>query len=124
MQLVEQHIIERPDSRFTVIDPACFASKNLYNAALTILRQSFLVHARVPTYAKLAHMLKVTPEFRALPAKLAQWAVRQVCVAWDTFRKAQTAYQQCPGEFISAQGQPIHADINGSYNYARQSHRL
>ena len=34
MKLVEQHIIERNDPRFAVIDAAAFASKNLYNAAL------------------------------------------------------------------------------------------
>ena len=70
MQMVEQHLIDRQDPRFAVIDPACFASKNLYNAALYILRQSFFKHERVPTYAKLAHTLKDTPEFRALPAKV------------------------------------------------------
>lgn len=37
MQLVEQHIIERDDSRFAAIDTA-FASKNLYNAALYEIR--------------------------------------------------------------------------------------
>jgi hypothetical protein len=91
--------IDRQDPRFAVIDPACFASKNLYNAALYILRQSFFKHETVPTYAKLAHTLKDTPEFRALPAKVAQWVVRQVCGAWDTFWKAHSAYQQCPGKF-------------------------
>jgi hypothetical protein len=29
MQLVEQHLIDRQDLRFAVIDPACYASKNL-----------------------------------------------------------------------------------------------
>jgi putative transposase len=72
MKLVEQHIIDRQDPRFAVIDPACFASKNLYNAALYILRQAFFDQRPVPTYAKLAHSLKDTPEFRALPAKVAQ----------------------------------------------------
>jgi len=33
MQLVEQHIIDRHDPRYAVIDKAAFASKNLYNAA-------------------------------------------------------------------------------------------
>ena len=33
MQLVEQHIINKTDSRFQSIDEAAFASKNLYNAA-------------------------------------------------------------------------------------------
>ena len=39
----------------------------------------------VPGYAKLAHALKDTPDYRALPAKVAQWVVRQVCGDWDTF---------------------------------------
>ena len=99
MKLVEQHIIDRQDPRFAVIDSACFASKNLYNATLYILRQAFFDHRRVPTYAKLAHTLKETPEFQALPAKVAQWVVRQVCGNWDTFWKAHTAYQQCPNKF-------------------------
>ena len=34
MQLTEQHIIDRKDPRYAVIDAASFASKNLYNAAL------------------------------------------------------------------------------------------
>ena len=96
MQLVEQHIIDRQDPRFAVIDSACFASKNLYNAALYTLRQAFFAHDPVPSYAQLAHTLKDTPEFRALPAKVAQWTVRQVCGDWSNFWKAHTAYQKCP----------------------------
>jgi len=39
MQLVEQHIIERNDPRYALIDEAAFKSKNLYNAALYLVRQ-------------------------------------------------------------------------------------
>jgi len=124
MKLVEQHIIDRHDSRFAVIDPACFASKNLYNAALYILRQSFFDHERVPTYAKLAHSLKDTPEFRALPAKVAQWIVRQVCGAWDTFWKAHSAYQQCPDKFTGRPKLPHYKPKSDGRNllvYTRQA---
>jgi len=103
MQLVEQHIIDRHDPRFAVIDPACFASKNLYNAALYTLRQAFFAHEYVPNYAKLAHTLKDTAEFRALPAKVAQWTIRQVCGDWNNFWKAHSAYAKCPAKFT---GQP------------------
>ena len=99
MQLVEQHCIDCHDPRFAAIDPACFASKNLYNAALYILRQAFFNHRRVPGYAKLAHALKDTPDYRALPAKVAQWVVRQVCGDWDAFWKAHKAYQKSPAKF-------------------------
>lgn len=99
MQLVEQHIIDRQDPRFAVIDPACFASKNLYNTALYILRQAFFGHSPIPNYAKLAHALIGTPEFRALPAKVAQWTIRQVCSDWNNFWKARAAYEKCPAKF-------------------------
>ena len=42
MQLVERHVIRRADRRFAAIDRAAFASKNLYNAANYVVRQSFL----------------------------------------------------------------------------------
>jgi hypothetical protein len=32
MQLVEQHVINRNDPRYAIIDEAAFKSKNLYNA--------------------------------------------------------------------------------------------
>jgi len=99
MQLVERHIIDRHDPRFAKIDPAGFASKNLYNASLYILRQAFFHHEHVPNYAQLAHSLKTTPEFRALPAKVSQWTLRQVSGDWNDFWKAQAAYEQCPAKF-------------------------
>jgi hypothetical protein len=46
MQLVERHVIRRTDPRFAVIDAAAFASKNLYNAANYLVRQS-CIHAGV-----------------------------------------------------------------------------
>jgi putative transposase len=42
MQLTEQHVIERNDPRYAVIDAAAFASKNLYNAALYEIRQAYI----------------------------------------------------------------------------------
>ena len=124
MKLVEQHNIDRRDARFAVIDPACFASKNLYNASLYILRQAFFHHDHVPSYAQLAHTLKGTPEFRALPAKVAQWVVRQVCADWDTFWKAHAAYQKCPPKFTGRPKLPHYKPKQDGRNllvYTRQA---
>ena len=46
MQLVEQHLIKRSDPRFVPIDAAAFKAKNLYNAALYQVRQSFIFENR------------------------------------------------------------------------------
>lgn len=42
MYLVEQHIITVNDKRYKDLDRICFLSKNLYNAALHIIKQEFL----------------------------------------------------------------------------------
>jgi putative transposase len=124
MKLVEQHVIDHQDPRFAVIDPACFASKNLYNAALYILRQAFFAGDRVPSYAQLAHTLKDTPEFRALPAKAAQWVIRQVSSDWDNFWKAQHAYRKSPGKFTGRPKLPHYKHKSNGRNllvYTRQA---
>src|SRR5713101_2060010 len=46
MQLVERHVISKNDPRYTIIDAAAFASKNLWNAANYLVRQAS-IHERV-----------------------------------------------------------------------------
>jgi putative transposase len=124
MQLVEQHILDRHDARFAVIDPACFASKNLYNAALYQLRQAFFNHRTVPPYQKLAYALKATPEFKALPAKVAQWVIRQACGDWSNFWKAHQVYQKSPAKFTGRPKLPHYKDKQAGRNllvYTRQA---
>ena len=69
MKLVERHVIKRADPRFKVIDRAAFASKNLYNVALYVIRQAFIHEGRAVTYEDLARDLKTSAEYRVLPAR-------------------------------------------------------
>ena len=84
MHLVEQHRIDHHDARFVAIDAAAFVSKHLYNAALYLTRQAFIHRQQIITYEELARDMKASVEFRALPAKVAQWALRQVALAWTS----------------------------------------
>lgn len=54
MQLTEQHIIERDDPRFAVVDAAAFQSKNLYNAALYEMRQAFIFQCLSSGFCRVA----------------------------------------------------------------------
>lgn len=96
MRLVERHVIKQSDPRFAAIDCAAFASKNLYNKALYATRQAFFHYGAFPTYPTLYHTMKAEPEYAALPRKVAQWVLKQVCVAWDSYRKALMAYEANP----------------------------
>jgi putative transposase len=86
MQLVEQHHIDRHDPRWVAIDAATFASKNLYNAALYLTRQAYIKQNHtVLGYGELDKLLQPTDEYRALPAKVAQWVLKQVTHAWTSY---------------------------------------
>ena len=100
MRLVEQHRIDRHDPRFATIDAAAFASKNLYNAALYQTRQAFIHHRQVIAYEELARDMKTSVEFRALPAKVAQWVLRQVALAWKSYFAACAAWEEDPTRFL------------------------
>jgi len=100
MRLVGQHRIDHHDPRFAAIDAAAFASKNLYNAALYVTRQAFIYERRIIAYETLAHEMKATEAYRALPAKVAQWVLKQVAFAWKSYLAACAAWEVDPSRFL------------------------
>jgi putative transposase len=111
VQRVEQHRIDRHAPRWAAIDRAAFASKNLYNAynaALYRTRQAYLQERRVTPYPQLLRDMTQTHEYRALPAKVAQWTLKLVCTAWRRFLAAEARGIRGRGfdEGSAAHGQP------------------
>ncbi len=99
MQLVEQHIINRNDPRFAVIDAAAFKSKNLYNAALYEIRQSFIREGIYLNYNEMDRHMKSHEAYKALPAKISQQVLMQLHHDWESFFKAKAAYEENPSKF-------------------------
>src|SRR6266542_7030688 len=100
MRLVEQHRINRHDPRFAAIDAAAFASKNLYNATNYLVHQAYILRAERIRYSALARQMQVTAPYRALPAKVSQWVLKQVCAAWDSYSAALSAWKADPSRFL------------------------
>jgi putative transposase len=100
MQVVEQHRIDRHDPRWAAIDAAAFASKNLYNAALYLTRQAYIKDHTVVSYGDLDRLLQPSEEYRALPAKVAQWVLKQVCLAWTSYFAACREWEINPEKFL------------------------
>ena len=103
MQLVEQHVIDRNDPRFAALDAAAFASKNLYNAALYVLRQSFIHEGKRLSYNQMDKLMKQHEAYKALSAKVAQQVLIQLANEWESFFQACAAYKENPSKF---QGRP------------------
>jgi putative transposase len=115
VQRVEQHRIDRHDPRWAAIDRAAFASKNLYNAALYRTRQAYLRERRVIPYPSLVRDMTQTHEYRALPAKVAQWTLKQVCAAWRSSLAAERSYRADPSRFRAHPRLPRYLDKHGRY---------
>ena len=101
MQLVEQHVIKKSDSRWKVIDDAAFASKNLYNAANYIVRQEFIHDGRYINYYELHRQMKETDVYQALPAKVSQQVLMLLDKNWHSYFAAMAAYKDNPDNFLA-----------------------
>lgn len=99
MQLVEKHIIQRTDPRYAIIDAACFASKNLYNAALYEIRQAFIQHGAYLNYSVMDKRMQNHEAYKALPAKVAQQVLILLERNWKSFFEANAAYKEDPSRF-------------------------
>ena len=110
MQLVEQHIIDRKDPRYAVIDAAAFASKNLYNAANYELRQAFIHQGRYLTYNQLDKLMQSHEAYKALPAKVAQWVLKGLVDNWKAFKEGRESYEQDSSKFTGRPQLPKYKD--------------
>ncbi len=99
MQLVEQHVIDRKDPHYRVIDEAAFKSKNLYNAALYEMRQAFIFQGAYLTYHRLDKLMQSHEAYKALPAKVSQQILMVLVNNWESFKEAKKAYEQDPSTF-------------------------
>lgn len=115
MQLVERHIITKTHPFWSSLDQVCFASKNLYNKANYNIRQSLIFCGEFSNYNLLDKVLKSTPEYRALPAKVAQQTLRNLEQNWRSFFAGLKEYKLHPEKFLGKPKLPKYKDKNGRH---------
>ncbi len=87
----------------------CHLSKNLYNQANYILRQQFMKKEKMAGYNGLVRLFQTPSDeeernnYRKLPAQTAQWTIRKVTQAWNSFFRSMKEYRKHPEKF---QGKP------------------
>ena len=80
MLLTERHVIKKSNPLYKELDEMCFLSKNLYNQALYRVRQHYFNTKEYLNYCSNVELLtkEKQVDYAALPAKVAQWVVKQV----------------------------------------------
>ncbi len=100
MKLVEQHVINKDDPRYAVIDEAAFKSKNLYNAALYEIRQAFIHEGKYLNCNEMQRRMKQHEAYKALPRKVSQQVLILLDKNWRKgFFEALKAYEENPSKF-------------------------
>lgn len=104
MQLVESHIFTKDNSNYAELDRLSFLSKNLYNAALYRVRQSFIKDKKYLNYYAMYKIMaeEHNPDFYAIPSfNVAQQVLRQLDTNWKCFFGSIKEFKKCPDKFNS-----------------------
>ena len=110
MQLTEGHIIKSTEHRFAQIDELAFKSKNLYNAANYVIRQSFIYGWNYVNYNEMNRLMKSHEAYKALPAKVSQQILMVLDKNWKSFFEAVKAYKADSSRFTGRPKLPKYKD--------------
>ncbi|MEP6514915.1 RNA-guided endonuclease InsQ/TnpB family protein [Microcoleus vaginatus] len=110
MQLAERHIIKSTGHRFAQIDELAFKSKNLYNAANYVIRQSFTYGWGYINYNEMNRLMKSHQAYKAMPAKVSQQILMVLDKNWKSFFEAVKAYKIDSSQFTGRPKLPKYKD--------------
>jgi IS605 OrfB family transposase len=99
MKLVERHIIRNNHRSYQEIDRLCWLSKNLYNRANYLIRQSFILEGNYRNYNDIQKGLQGEECYQAIPAKVSQQILMVLERNWTSFQEANKTYQEQPEKF-------------------------
>ena len=110
MQLTERHIIKSTEHRFALIDELAFKSKNLYNAAHYVIRQSFIYRWGYINYNEMNRLMKYHQAYKALPESVSQQILMILDKNWKSFFEAVKAYKADSSKFTGRPKLPKYKD--------------
>ena len=99
MRLVERHVIKKNHRFYAEIDRLCFLSKNLYNYANYLVRQSFIFENTYRNYHDIQKTLQSQQDYQAMPAKVSQQVLMILDRNWISFKESNLAYKESPSKF-------------------------
>jgi putative transposase len=92
MQLVERHIINKTHAFYKECDRLCLLSKNLFNYANYLIRQSFIFEGKYLNYNAIQKLCQGHQDYTALPAKVSQQTLIRLHECWLSFFEACKQY--------------------------------
>jgi putative transposase len=111
----ERHIITKNHVMWKACDELCFKSKNMYNYANNIMRQSFINKEGIIKYNDLTFQLKYSEPFRDLGSNSSQHVLKMLCKDWKSFMVGLKGYMKNPSKYLGRPKLPKYKDKNGRH---------
>lgn len=112
---VEKHNISRGSPLWEACDELCFQSKNLYNYANYIMRQSFINKEGIIKYNDLTKQLKVSDPFKELGSNSSQHTLKMLCRDWKSFMALLKMYNKNPKSLLGRPKLPHYKNKDGRH---------
>ncbi|MBE9224034.1 transposase [Phormidium sp. LEGE 05292] len=116
MRLVERHVIKIGHQFYKEIDDLAWRSKNLYNYANYLVRQSFIGEGKYLNNAAIFHLVKHHESYSAIPRKVSNQVLMVLHRNWKSFFEAQKSYKRNPSRFKSRPKLPKYKDKDKGRN--------
>jgi putative transposase len=116
MRLVERHVIKIGHQFYKEIDDLAWRSKNFYNYANYLVRQSFIFEGKYLNNAAVFHLVKHHEAYSALPRKVSNQVLMVLHRNWKSFFEAQKSYKQNPSKFKGRPKLPKYKDKDKGRN--------
>lgn len=110
MKLVEKHVIKSNHGFYKEIDNLAWLSKNLYNQANYLIRQSFIKEAKYLNYNSIQKILQNQSDYKFLPAKVSQQILKTLDKNWSSFFSLIKDFKINPGKYLSRPKLPKYKD--------------
>ncbi|WXG42464.1 MAG: transposase [Candidatus Freyarchaeum deiterrae] len=98
-----------------ILSRLCHYSKNLYNQANYITRQTLLKTGKWMRYEELAGALKNSESYKTLPAQTAQQTLKTLDRSWKAYFRATEEWTKNPDKFLGRPKMPGYKEKNGEH---------
>ena len=107
---VERHIILKSHPMYQIVDLYCYKSKNLYNYANYIVRQSFINENTYIPYNKLTYKIKHDEPFKDIGSNSGQHTLKILHQNWKSYFASIKDWSKNPAKYLGKPRLPNYLD--------------
>ena len=124
VERVEQHHIKLDTDFGRHIDSYCFKSKNLYNYANYIVRETFIENNEWIRYNKLFELVKDSEPYKDIGSNVGQATLRMLDKAWKSFFESVKDWSKNPSKYLGKPKLPKYRNKDGRYVLVLDSNKV